>query len=607
MSSVDNNLSSSSSAAVPASRDALKTSSSSAAYTYLDPSKRPDALKGRITSAFDRIVGQTRSSWGLFNGNSSYQMCGVKEHQLMKRIILEAYPAQKEFYALDVGAGDFQFNQGLAKYLNEQTDLPDDIKIHIIGIRGESNSGAKVVETGRCKTYNLGAFKAEELSTQFKELGLDLENKIDMAVSHWCFNHFADPVGTFVQTYNLLRPNTGFFLVDGFQFLHENENRADYNQHMTQLLFDTRATFLTRPYNAFASLNQFIMRRPDDRPCQLPMSYVGCRDYDWSAGTITEFKRRPQLHDEGELHPPPIDKPNQMRGDKALHDWLKENRLLDNPAALWHPLQDKDKPRETPPLHKAILAGDKAAIAECLATCDINESDSQGNTALHIAIQKQDFELFKLLLSKGADIGLFNGEGSTPLHEAAIQDKEGIFLQSLIDAGADVKAKAQYYHSVPMEDAIWAKNFKAIELLLKAKAPLSLSNYNRLRTDKFSSIHPLLPKMPHETEDFEKIVQHIQQGNCVFFRYAGRAHGHLFQPKETGPNETGQETPSRNKLLIVDVYLDTPLLEYLELISERTGYDHSIYDPNSEGVHHYEFPETSAFSFGYAEPLLVPS
>lgn len=200
---------------------------------------RPEDLKMRIDSAFASVARDTSSGWGLYNGQDGYNLCGANEYKLMESIVRRAPAEQTDFYALDIGCGNFQWGTGLAKHFDKLTDLPRPIKVHIINIRGERHLGERVTLTSRCRLYKLGAFKIEELFDQFKAKGLDLENKVDLAVSHFTFRHLADPVGTFTQTYDLLRPGNGILSMDGFFILDktdpENVTTLNYNERMIRL------------------------------------------------------------------------------------------------------------------------------------------------------------------------------------------------------------------------------------------------------------------------------------------------------------------------------------------------------------------------------------
>ena len=107
-------------------------------------------------------------------------------------------PSCKDFYALDIGAGNYQWGRKLAQYLNAKTNLPKDVTRHIIGIRGETNLDEAVTKVGQCTLYEFGQFQVETLSDEFTKQGLQLANKVDLVVSSRCFRHLVDPVGTFV-------------------------------------------------------------------------------------------------------------------------------------------------------------------------------------------------------------------------------------------------------------------------------------------------------------------------------------------------------------------------------------------------------------------------
>ncbi len=152
----------------------------------------------------------------------------------------------------------------LSKFIEKQTDLPKDVKINIYGIRGEKHLGQRTVQTDRCTIYNLGAFKVEELFAKFKANGFDLENKVDLAISFRYLPGLNDPVGTLVQTYNLLRPKSGWLLIDGFYFLCNSETIKSSNDNhvMTQLFIDMKAPIPHEKFDTKHSLNLFMLKGP---------------------------------------------------------------------------------------------------------------------------------------------------------------------------------------------------------------------------------------------------------------------------------------------------------------------------------------------------------
>lgn len=67
------------------------------------------------------------------------------------------------------------------------------------------------------------------------------------------------------------------------------------------------------------------------------------------------------------------------------------------------------------PLAKASLCGlDKLCEQLIKDGCDINESDPEGNTALHIAALHGHRNIYDLLVTYGADINIENNIGETP-------------------------------------------------------------------------------------------------------------------------------------------------------------------------------------------------
>lgn len=528
---------------------------------YLCWKDRTPEINSSISEAFQSIVSDTKSSWGLYNGSEEYCIGGIKEHELMRTLLQEAPSENKDFYALDIGAGNYQWGRKLARYLNAKKDIPKDVTIHIIGIRGETNLDKAVTELGRCKLYEFGQFQIETLMDEFQQRGLQLANKVDLVVSRWCFRHLVDPVGTFTQAYDLLRPKTGHLLLDGFFFLHGNEKTRNesinFNDRMIRLCLETRAPFLTRRYDSARSLDHFILRKPDDHPCHLDKQYLDIVEVSvgWlgESEAVTRFKN--------DVENPPMPYKGDYRGDKSMYERLKQKGLLHVPASVWRPLQDKDTDKKTPPLHTAIANGDEEAIYRCLQEgCDINESDYMGSTPLHLAIKHNNYKLFSLLLEKGALTNLFErtplDEGRTPLHLAIQYDLNGCFITDLIVAGADINIKTVYFDarlSTPLSFAIEHKNAKAVELLLAAKAIVKYKDRRSLDSDPtFSSIQHLLPKRLSELEGFDTIMNHIQKGDCVLLTYPDSFNEYKFQ-KST-------QLEGERKLIRVTVNPETRLL-----------------------------------------------
>lgn len=91
-----------------------------------------------------------------------------------------------------------------------------------------------------------------------------------------------------------------------------------------------------------------------------------------------------------------------------------------------------------PAIHWAIGAGDFAAVAFFVDTCQVSiaETDSIGHTNLHVAVRNGNADLTLFLLERGADPNIAAKDGTTALMLAAIGDKLEI-VKHLLTFGAD--------------------------------------------------------------------------------------------------------------------------------------------------------------------------
>lgn len=308
-----------------------------ASKPFLNWRERPLQLRQAISESFEKIVVQQSTYKGAsLYFDSELADIDINEHELMKKIIQNAPANQKEFYVLDIGAGRFEWSHALANYLNEESDLPKDVLIHIIGIRGEPYKSSPFLEKGPCKLYRFGSFKIEEIESEFEKLNLDLTAKIDLAVSRFTFSYFFDPVGTFAQVYHLLRPSTGYLLMDGLTYA-----TGDKNKETMDVLLDTKAPFLIitypylLPYDTLAY--PFLLQRQNASLCQLPMRYtntVGKMDEERGSiiGNVYE-KTRPhrKLNNCSEEY--------LACGDRKLYEFINKT-FWNERSVTWQPIQE---------------------------------------------------------------------------------------------------------------------------------------------------------------------------------------------------------------------------------------------------------------------------
>ena len=88
----------------------------------------------------------------------------------------------------------------------------------------------------------------------------------------------------------------------------------------------------------------------------------------------------------------------------------------------------------------AVKSGDRAAALVFLQQkVNVNVAESDGTTALHWAVQKDDADLVDRLIKAGANVNARNDYGSTPMSEAAINGNVAI-IDRLLKAGANVES-----------------------------------------------------------------------------------------------------------------------------------------------------------------------
>jgi len=104
-------------------------------FKPLDWRDRPPAIQEEIDKAWDNIKDDSDSQW-LHNGSGFglYKLASLNEFLILKSIIREQYPERKEFYVLDIGAGEFAFTRTMIYQINNDRELPKDIIVHVIGV-----------------------------------------------------------------------------------------------------------------------------------------------------------------------------------------------------------------------------------------------------------------------------------------------------------------------------------------------------------------------------------------------------------------------------------------------------------------------------------------
>src|SRR5258708_30427651 len=91
-------------------------------------------------------------------------------------------------------------------------------------------------------------------------------------------------------------------------------------------------------------------------------------------------------------------------------------------------------------LVNAVKNADKRAIQTLLPQhVDLSATDTDGSTALHWAVRRDDVETAGLLIRGGADVKAVNRYGVTPLSLACVNGNAAM-IEALLTAGADANS-----------------------------------------------------------------------------------------------------------------------------------------------------------------------
>ncbi|KAJ5376060.1 hypothetical protein N7509_012946 [Penicillium cosmopolitanum] len=96
------------------------------------------------------------------------------------------------------------------------------------------------------------------------------------------------------------------------------------------------------------------------------------------------------------------------------------------------------------------------------------------HTALHLAVQNQDYRMARLFIEWGADLEIKNGFWERPLHLAVSKNCESI-TKLLIDYGADLNAQ-DFFQQTPLHGAVASGNVSLARVLVVHGSCLALKD-----------------------------------------------------------------------------------------------------------------------------------
>ncbi|GAB1401676.1 hypothetical protein MASR1M68_05870 [Elusimicrobiota bacterium] len=106
--------------------------------------------------------------------------------------------------------------------------------------------------------------------------------------------------------------------------------------------------------------------------------------------------------------------------------------------------------------------------SQCKSVADINSNPKHGATPLISAVKKNNIEIAKMLIEKGADVNAVGGSEKKTAIFFAVSDDNVEMAKMLISKGADLNVTDDYYRT-PLNIAVEKGNKKMINLLLGVK------------------------------------------------------------------------------------------------------------------------------------------
>lgn len=136
-------------------------------------------------------------------------------------------------------------------------------------------------------------------------------------------------------------------------------------------------------------------------------------------------------------------------------------------------------------LHKVVSEGDYKKVKKLLAKgSHVNEKDSHGRTALHIASQKGDSRAVKLLIKHKVNVNEGDKHGWTALHIAG-QNGHLEIIELLLGNEADVNARTTFGWT-PLILASQNGHLQAVKLFVNKNANVNVRTYKGLRAQDYA-------------------------------------------------------------------------------------------------------------------------
>ncbi len=155
-------------------------------------------------------------------------------------------------------------------------------------------------------------------------------------------------------------------------------------------------------------------------------------------------------------------------------------------------------------LRRAAAEGDSDKVKNLLDKNYINQSSSNGNTALHWSVLNQRYATIKLLLTLcDIDVNAKNKHGDTPLHLAVkLEDKKTTYR--LIKAGAGKKNITNKQGFSPLDYALQKVNSFIVSKLKQKPLNLPFKDQDKSAEEAYEKFKKNNPKLIKNSQIFDQ-------------------------------------------------------------------------------------------------------
>lgn len=192
-----------------------------------------------------------------------------------------------------------------------------------------------------------------------------------------------------------------------------------------------------------------------------------------------------------------------------------------------------DEPRSWPALLAAAESGDMDVVeAELAAGADVNQSDNDGWSALHLSALNAHASMVQALVGHpGIDVNCRNKWKSTPLSLASAKGHHACILAIVGHPQADIDARAEYYGRTALIEAAKNGHTDVVKLLVDRGADVNAtdrSGRNNALIDAIKGRHYAIAEYLLATGKLNFLNKDVRLNALI---WAGSTQNHQFIDK----------------------------------------------------------------------------